>query len=180
MQKPEVVFKVLFEQQKNRVYNTVLSLLQNAADAEDVTQEVFVKVFEEFEQFRGEAQLQTWIYRIAVNKSLDFLRAQKAKKRSGILVRLFGDDKNDSALDIPDFVHPGVVLERKEQSKILFKAIDQLPEAQKSVFVLAKLEGLSYLEIAQVLNTTVPSVESLLFRARTNLKKQLINFDGKN
>ncbi len=180
MQKSEVVFKVLFEQQKNRVYNTVLSLLQNAADAEDVTQEVFVKVFEEFDQFRGEAQLQTWIYRIAVNKSLDFLRAQKAKKRSGILVRLFGDDKTESVFEIPDFVHPGVVLERKEQSKVLFKAIDQLPEAQKSAFVLAKLEGLSYLEIANVLNTTVPSVESLLFRARANLKKQLINFDGNN
>ena len=180
MQKSEVVFKVLFEQQKNRVYNTVLSLLQNSADAEDVTQEVFVKVFEEFDQFRGEAQLQTWIYRIAVNKSLDFLRAQKAKKRSGILVRLFGDDTVESVFEIPDFMHPGVVLERKEQSKVLFKAIDQLPEAQKSAFVLAKLEGLSYVEIANVLKTTVPSVESLLFRARANLKKQLINFDGKN
>ena len=180
MQKSEVVFKVLFEQQKNRVYNTVLSLLQNSADAEDVTQEVFVKVFEEFDQFRGEAQLQTWIYRIAVNKSLDFLRAQKAKKRSGILVRLFGDDTAGSVFEIPDFMHPGVVLERKEQSKVLFKAIDQLPEAQKSAFVLAKLEGLSYVEIANVLKTTVPSVESLLFRARANLKKQLINFDGKN
>ncbi len=179
MQPKETVFKALFEQQKNRVYNTVLSLLQNAADAEDVTQEVFVKVFEELEQFRGEAQLQTWIYRIAVNKSLDFLRAQKAKKRSGILVRLFGDDKSENVFEIPDFVHPGVVLERKEQSATLFKAIDQLPEAQKSAFVLAKLEGLSYLEIAHVLNTTIPSVESLLFRARTNLKKLLINFEAK-
>ena len=178
MQNKETAFKNLFEQQKNRVYNTVLSLLQNAADAEDVTQEVFVKVFEELEQFRGDAQLQTWIYRITVNKSLDFLRAQKAKKRSGILVRLFGDEKTDKVLEIPDFIHPGVILERKEQSIILFKAIDKLPETQKSALVLAKLEGLSYVEIAAVLKITVPSVESLLFRARVNLKKFLVDFEN--
>jgi RNA polymerase sigma-70 factor (ECF subfamily) len=78
------------------------------------------------------------------------------------------------------FYHPGTQLENKEQSAILFKAIDQLPEKQKSAFILHKIEGLSYNEIADILNTSLSSVESLLFRAKQNLQQSLSEYYKNN
>jgi RNA polymerase sigma-70 factor (ECF subfamily) len=168
-------FTTVFDTHKKRVYNTVLSLLQNREEAEDVVQEVFVKVYETLPQFKGDSSLSTWIYRIAVNKSLDFLKAKKTKKRSGFIVSLFGGDKNDDfrPLDVPDFVHPGVIAENKELATTLFKAIDKLPDNQKVAFTLSKIDGLNYAEIAEVMQVSTPSVESLLFRAKQNLQKLL-------
>ena len=175
---PNPDFRTVFEAHKDRVFNTVLSLVQHRHDAEDVTQDVFVTVHESLASFRAEAQVSTWIYRIAVNKSLDFLKSKKTKKRSGFLVSLFGEKPGDKSppLDLPDFFHPGVALERKEQAATLFRAINKLPDNQKAAFTLAKIEGLSYVEIATVLQVTVPSVESLIFRARQNLQKFLKDF----
>ena len=168
------LFESIFIENKDRVFNTVLSLLQNREDAEDVTQEVFVTVHETIKDFRGQSKISTWVYRIAVNKSLDFLKAKKTNKRSGFLISIFGDkNENREALDIPDFVHPGIVAERREQAIILFKAINKLPDNQKVAFNLSKIEGLSYQEIADVMQISVSSIESLLFRARQNLQKLL-------
>ena len=170
-------FTTVFDTHKKRVYNTVLSLLQNREETEDVVQEVFIKVYETLPQFKGESSLSTWIYRIAVNKSLDALKAKKTKKRSGFLVSLFGDKKDESKpLDVPDFVHPGVIAENKELATTLFKAINQLPDNQKVAFTLCKMDGLNYAEIAEVMQVSTPSVESLLFRAKQNLQKQLRTF----
>ena len=79
-------------------------------------------------------------------------------------------------MEIPDFVHPGVTLERKEQAQTLFKAINNLPENQKVAFTLSKIEGLNYSEISEVMQISTPSVESLLFRAKQNLQKLLRDF----
>ncbi len=173
----EIEFRSLFAMYKNRVFNTSLGLVQNWHDAEDVTQEVFVNLHQNLASFKGQAQLSTWIYRITINKSLDFLKARQAKKRSGFLVSLFGSKSDDEQpIDVPDFVHPGVQLERKESAAALFRAINQLSEQQKVAFTLAKVEDLSYQEIADILQTTIPSVESLLFRAKQNLKKLLRDY----
>jgi RNA polymerase sigma factor (sigma-70 family) len=93
---------------------------------------------------------------------------------------LFQSEKNDRALDRPDFIHPGVQFEQKELSVILFKAIDQLPEKQKTAYVLHNIEGVPYVEMAQIMQTTVSSVESLLFRAKDNLRKILGEYYQKN
>ncbi len=173
---PQVLqsFESIFFENKDKVFNTVLSLLQNQADAEDVTQEVFVTVHETFKDFRAQSKISTWVYRIAVNKSLDFLKAKKTNKRTGFIVSIFGDKpESRSAFDIPNFIHPGVVTERREQAAILFKAINKLPDNQKVAFNLSKIEGLSYLEISEVMQISIPSVESLLFRARQNLQTSL-------
>jgi RNA polymerase sigma-70 factor (ECF subfamily) len=170
-------FRRVFQLYKNRVFNTALGLVQNRHDAEDVTQEVFVSLYQNLINFRGDAQLLTWIYRITVNKSLDFLKAKQAKKRSGFIISLFGSKTEpEKPLDIPDFVHPGVLLEKQEAAKVLFKAIQKLPEQQKVAFTLAKVEGLSYQEIAHILEVSLSSVESLLFRAKQNLQKGLQDF----
>jgi RNA polymerase sigma factor (sigma-70 family) len=174
---PNLEFRRVFETYKNRVFNTALGLVQNRHDAEDVTQEVFVNLHQTLSTFKGQSQLSTWIYRITVNKSLDFLKARQAKKRSGFVISLFGSKTDDDRpIDVPDFVHPGVQMERQEAATALFRAINQLPEQQKVAFTLSKVEGLSYQEIADVLQTSIPSIESLLFRAKQNLQKLLKDF----
>ena len=168
----EPAFRYLVDTYKDRVYNTIIGIVQNAEDAEDVTQEVFIQVFRSIHSFKGESKLSTWLYRIATTRSLDLLRSRKSKKRFGFIQRLFGEG-NEPTYEIPDFNHPGISLEKKENAAKLFRAIRQLPENQKIAFTLHKLENLSYQEVSEVMNTTVPAVESLLHRARLNLRKKL-------
>jgi RNA polymerase sigma factor (sigma-70 family) len=168
----ESAFKFLVETYQDKVYNTAFGIVQNAADAEDVAQEVFIQVYRSIHSFKGESKLSTWLYRIATTRALDLLRSKKSKKRFGFIQRLFGDE-NEPVFEIPDFNHPGVALENKERAAQLFKAISQLPDNQKKAFTLHKLEDLSYHEISDVLKTTIPAVESLMHRAKQNLRKIL-------
>jgi RNA polymerase sigma factor (sigma-70 family) len=166
----EAAFKQVFEAHQDRIYNTILYMIQSAEEAEDLTQEVFVDAFLSMENFKAQSKLSTWIYRIAINKALNHQRFKKAKKRLGAVLSIFNLSPADEA---PDFVHPGILLENKELSESLYQAINKLPEKQKTAFVLRQLEDLSYVEIAEVMQTTTPSVESLLFRAKQNLQKFL-------
>ena len=149
-------------------------MLHQQQDAEDIAQEVFIEVYKSRDKFRGDAQLSTWIYRITINKCLEFIRKKKTKKRWGFLIewadwKKSGNEKHgDWSTD-----HPGIQLERKEQAETLMKHINALPEKQKVALSLYEFEQLSYKEIAEVMETTKSSVESLLFRAKKNLKKQL-------
>lgn len=170
----EAAFKELVNQFQNKVFNTALGLLQHEADAEDIAQEVFIQVYRSIDQFKEESLLSTWIYRITTTKSLDYLRSKKRKKRFGFVYNLFGDD-NKPVYDSSDFNHPGVQQERKEDAAILFKLVNSLPENQRTAFLLNKVEGLSYCEIAEILNTTESAVDSLLQRAKQNLRKKLNN-----
>ena len=157
------------------VFNTALGIVQNAEDAEDVAQEVFIQVYESIHSFKGEAKFSTWLYRITITKSMDHLRKKKRKKRFAFIQSLFGMN-NEVLHDPPDFNHPGITLDNKEKAAILFKAIDRLPETQKIAFTLHKIEGLSYQEVSQIMNSTLSSVESLLHRAKNNLKKHLTDY----
>jgi RNA polymerase sigma factor (sigma-70 family) len=168
----EAAFRQLVEQHQDRIFNTVIGIVQNAEDAQDVAQEVFIQVYRSINNFKGESKLSTWIYRIATTRALDLLRSRKSKKRFGFLQRLLGEN-NEPLHEIPDFNHPGVALDRKENAAKLFRAIDKLPENQRVAFTLHKLEDLSYQEISEVMNTSVPAVESLMHRARQNLRKYL-------
>lgn len=168
----ETAFKIIAEQWQDMVYNTILGIVQQETEAEDLTQDVFIKVFENISSFKGESKFSTWLYRIAVTKSLDYLRSKKRKKRFGFIQSLFGNE-NLEAEQVRDFQHPGIKAENKERATILFRAIETLPENQKVAYTLHKLEGLSYREISKVLGTTVAAVESLMSRANTNLRKQL-------
>ena len=168
----EQAFKSLVTNYQDLVYNTALGIVQNSEDAEDVAQEVFIQVFRSIDQFKGDARLSTWIYRITTTKALDHIRSRKRKKRFAFITSLFG--ANDELVHDPvDFQHPGVALDRKEQAALLFQMINQLPDNQKVAFTLHKTEELSYQEIADVMELSVSAVESLLFRARQNLRKLL-------
>lgn len=172
-------FKYLVDSYQTKVYNTVLAIVQNSEEAEDVAQEVFMEVYESVEKFRGDSKLSSWVYRIATTKALEAYRKRKTQKRwGGFLSSLFGEN-NEVVHDPADFVHPGVLLENKERSTILFKAINKLADNQKIAFTLHHVEGLSYQEITEVMRLSLSSVESLLFRAKTNLKALLKDYYAK-
>ena len=174
----ETAFKTIVEQWKDMVYNTILGIVQNETEAEDLAQDVFIKVFEKIGTFKGDSKFSTWLYRIATTTALDHLRSKKRKKRFGFLQSLGGEsDEKDL---IPDFHHPGVSLDNKERAAVLFKAIESLPENQKTAYTLHKLEGLSYRDVSDVLNTTVSAVESLMSRANQNLRKELEEYYNKH
>ncbi len=168
----EPAFRELVTRFQDNVFNTALGLLQHHNDAEDIAQEVFIQVYRSISQFKGDSSLLTWIYRITVTKSLEVLRSKKRKKRFGFISSLFGED-NKPVHDPGDFNHPGIQQERKEDAAILFKMINQLPENQRTAFILNKVEELSYREIAAILNVSEPAVDSLLQRAKQNLRKKL-------
>ncbi|MDN5204762.1 RNA polymerase sigma factor [Fulvivirgaceae bacterium BMA10] len=169
-------FKNLVETFQDKVFNTCFGFLHNSEDAEDMAQETFVEIYQSIDKFRGEAQLSTWIYRIAVTKSLEYLRRKKRKKRFGFLQPIFSNEEVEQVNKLSDFQHPGISLENKERSQILFAAIDTLAENQKIAFTLHKVEGLSHEKISEIMDLSISSIESLMFRAKKNLQKRLENY----
>jgi len=168
-------FTALVEMYQDMVYNTAFSIVQNEDDADDVAQEVFVQVYLSVNTFKGESKLSTWIYRITITKALDHEKKKKRKKRFGFIQSLFGGEDEENHYPV-EFNHPGVQLEKKERAAELFKALNKLPDNQRIAFTLHKLEGQSNQEIAEIMNTSLYAVESLMGRAKSNLKKILHNF----
>jgi len=163
----------LVSKYQHKVYHTCFVMLRNREDAEDVAQEVFLEIHRSLEKFRGESSLSTWIYRIAINRSMDFLRMKNRKKRS---LFAFLPKSNDEMvqLQVSNTHHPLALMEEQERNNMLNKAIDQLPDRQRIAFNLAKVEGLKQDKVAEIMDTSVASVESLLIRAKRNLKEMLL------
>jgi len=173
-------FRSLVENLQEKVRNTCFRYVNNVEDADDITQEVFLQVHESMTHFREEAQLSTWVYRIAVNKSLDFIRSKKRKKRFAKLTSLFKTDEDETAIEIPSFGTPEKVLEDKERKEVLDYAIAKLPDNQKTAIILSKYEGFNNKEIVGIMDLSLSSVESLIHRAKKNLHKQLHNYFEKH
>jgi RNA polymerase sigma factor (sigma-70 family) len=168
----ETAFKKLVDDYQVMVYNTALGIVQNAEDADDITQEVFIQVFRSVSSFKGDSKFSTWLYRITLHRALDHVKKKKRKKRVGFVFGLFGKD-GDEQLHPVEFNHPGIQAEKKERADELFKALRQIPDKQRIAFTLHKLEGQTYQEVAEIMNTTLYAVESLMGRAKTNLKAAL-------
>lgn len=166
-------FETIYELYAKQVYNLSLHYVQNTSDAEDITQEVFIKIHQKLASFQAEAQVKTWIYRITINQCLDFIKAKKSKKRFGIFTSLFHADSQEPLAELADFNHPGVQLEDREELAALFHAINSLAPAQKTAIILHKIEGRPQKEVAEIMSTTPKAVESLLQRAKTQLQKKL-------
>lgn len=165
-------FRQLVEVFQVKVINLGNAYLHDTQEAEDIAQDVFLEVFDAIHKFRGDASLSTWIYRITVNKAINRRKKLKRKAMFSFGFQSPGEkrvpENHASITDQADFP-----LLNEEDKQALHQAIDQLPGMQKDAFLLSKYEQLSYKEIADVLNTSLPSVESLLFRAKSNLRKSL-------
>jgi len=160
--------------QKN-VIKTAYYFVANMEDAEDLSQEVFLEILKSIGRYKKNSSLYTWIYRITVNKSLDHLRKQK-RRNFFQQVGLFLQDSNDGTNRSDK--EPAITDTRnddKEKRKILDNAVNSLPENQKIAFILSKYDELSYKEIAEIMNLSLSSVESLIHRAKMNLQKKLMN-----
>ncbi len=166
-------FSTIVAEHQDMVLNTCYRFVLNREDAEDIAQEVFLEAYRSLERFRQESKLSTWIYRIAVTKSLDHLRKKKRKKRFSSLKRIIGVNDPVEEITLPSQETPADVLAGNERTDILQSALDSLPENQKTAFLLSKYDGYSNQEIAEVLETTVSAVESLVHRAKKNLQKKL-------
>lgn len=171
----EAAFRFLVEKYQDKVFNTCLGFLRNVEEAEDLTQEVFIELYESIVSFRGDAKVATFLYRIAVNKSLDYLRKKKRKKRFSFVLSIFSLEEQLNSSSVVD-EHPGILLENKERTHLLFSKMDELPERQRVAFSLHKIDGLSYQEIAEVMELSISAIESLLFRAKQNLQSKLKNY----
>lgn len=172
-----LALKELVDQYQDVVLNTCYNLIGNRQDAEDVTQDVFFQIYRSISQFRQESKLSTWIYRIAVNRSLNFIRDQKRFRWIKSISSLLEDENRIvSDAPAPDSMRPDVTLAKKEQELMIRKAIDSLPVKQKAAFVLHAYETLSYGEIAEIMNCSHSSVESLIHRAKLNLQNKLVHY----
>lgn len=177
-----VEFRRIVEEYRPRVYHTAYGVVQDTEDAKDITQEVFIKIYERMDSFKGEAKLSTWIYRITVNTCIDMLR----KRKSGTQVTLQEGLDYDSppAGDTPVFHHSVSPFEATYNAELQVRikgAFLKLSPEHRSVLVLREIEGLSYQEIADSLACSVGTVMSRLHYARKKMQKLLAPvLGGKN
>ena len=167
----DAAFKKLMERYQQQLFRTVMGFVHTKEDAEDVTQEVFISVYRSLHTFQGESEFSTWLYRITVNMSLNFLRSNRKKRLLDSLEALFtlrSDEKT-----------PLEELESAERDRRIRKAIDSLPEKQRMAFILSRYEELPQKKIAAVMNRSEGAVEQLLQRAKENLQKKLSPTIGK-
>lgn len=162
-----MTLELLYEKYAKQVFNLALQYVQNVNDAEEITQDVFLAAHNSLDKFRNESSQSTWLYRISINKSLDFLKAKKRKKR------FFWFTNELSENDSIELNHPGVLIDNKEETTFIFSCINQLSDNQKTALILNKIEQISIPEIAEIMNLNPKAVESLVQRAKGNLEKLL-------
>lgn len=161
----------LVSRYSHRVMNTCHKFLLNKEDAEDISQEVFLEVFQSIHSFRADAALSTWIYRIAVTKCMDEIKKRKRKKRiSSIGKILHLDEVTEPLIGSHRTDHN---LMQKEQMSHIMKSLDKLPDNQRIAFTLSKIEGYSNKEIAEIMNTNTTQVESFIHRGKQKLTVSL-------
>jgi RNA polymerase sigma-70 factor (ECF subfamily) len=174
-------FRELIIKYQDFVLNTCFKVLRNREDAEDIAQEVFIEAYKSISMLRQEENLSFWLHRIALNKSINHY-----KNHHNVIFRtilniesFFKINHSDGSDNTPvSNDNPHEDLETRERREILEKALDSLPSNQKKAFILHHYECLSYKDIGTVLKISVPSVESLIFRAKANLKKQCNHYNS--
>lgn len=169
-------FRHLVDKYKLQVQRTCYGFTQSRSDAEDIAQEVFIEVFESLGSFRHESKFSTWIYRIAVNKSLNHLRRQKRRLvMQNLEDLLVGKGKAETREYVDDNRLPDDFTDPDENLKRLKLALNELPNNQRIAITLYTYQQLSYKQISEVMDISVSSVESLIFRSKRNLRKILVD-----
>ena len=167
-------FAQLLDAHQSKVYALTLRLTGSPEDAMDLTQETFFNAWRGLPGFHFESKFSTWLYRLATNAAIDFLRREKLRRGLNVTPLWSGDD-NQQVLDIPDRrFTPQDELERKEFQEAVVRGLGKLSDEHRQVLVLRELNGLSYAEIAQVLGIEEGTVKSRISRARLALRKVLL------
>ncbi len=172
----QTAFEQLVHDNEKRIYNLVLRMVGNPEDALDLSQEAFLNAWKGLGSFKGDSSFATWLYRLASNACLDFLRSKK--RRQDTLGAPLSLDDEEAAPPPADNRHqPQEQLERKERTRALYRALHALPDHHRQILVMRELSGLSYQEISDILELDMGTVKSRLTRARLALKKFLLE-DG--
>lgn len=170
-------FKSIVETYQRRVINVAYRFLGNREDAEEVAQETFLRLYLSAKSYQPKAELFTYLYTIATRLALNRLRKRK-RLRWFSLDQLQEDTADGPGREFPGDPadRPDGSLEQTEREAMVRRALDTLPAAQKTAVVLSRYEGLSYKQIAEVMETSVSAVESKLHRAKQTLKKKLSDY----
>jgi RNA polymerase sigma-70 factor (ECF subfamily) len=166
-------FRLIVERHHRPLINFVSKFVGDRAMAEDIAQEVFLRVFKAAKDYRPKARFKTWLFKIATNYCLNEIRASKRRPQ---FVDLFELNEAGFLAVAPAEYCPEKKSENEELGNILRAAIARLPEKQKTSLLLQKYEGFSYEEISHFMGCSVSAVESLIQRARQNLKKALLPY----
>lgn len=167
-------FEELFNRYQKRIYNLIYRMVDNEQDANDLTQEVFIRVYNSINTIRTDASFAAWIRTVAINITRDFFRKKKRTVKTDSYDAAINMDNGDIERQIEDISpNPHNILESKETSKIVEKAISSLSQQHKEVIILHHIDGQDVENIAAALNLPVGTVKSRLARARDNLKRKL-------
>jgi RNA polymerase sigma-70 factor, ECF subfamily len=168
------IYRTLVERYQPMVFRTCMGFLHNKDDADDLTQDVFIQAYQALSRFKGDSSFSTWIYRIAVNSSLNKVRQTSKSYLLQRLEAVFGPEKNKTfEISIPDTENPENILILSEHKEWVQNALNNLPENQRIAIVLSKYDDLSQKEIAEIMKITEGAVEALIQRAKANLRRKL-------
>ena len=168
-------FGQLLEENQDRVYSLALRMVNNPEDAADLAQEAFLSAWRNLESFQGEAAFSTWLYRLTTNLCIDFLRKEKRKRSAGTVLYLDDTEEEEGSIDLPDYsADPHRQLEQTEVREHLAAAMAALSPEHRKILSLREVSGLSYQEIADILDVEEGTVKSRIARARNALRKKLL------
>jgi RNA polymerase sigma-70 factor (ECF subfamily) len=167
LQGEQAAFEEIYERHRHAVYKVALGMLRNPEDALDVVQETFVKAHKSLARFERRASIGTWLCQIGLHQAIDLQRRRKVRK---------ADQLEEGRVEQQSQLSPGAKAEESELQTALTKALDELSEKHRQVFVLYTVKGLSYKEIAEVVGISVGTVMSRLFYARKNLQGKLAQY----
>ncbi|MFA5032633.1 MAG: sigma-70 family RNA polymerase sigma factor [bacterium] len=172
--KDESAFEILVEKYKYSVLNIIYRYTTNRTEAEDISQDIFVKIWHSADSFKYKSKVSTWIYRVVVNYCLNFKDKNKINNTIQSLDELSekGEIITDSSKEYKSY-------ENNETDRIVRDSVNKLPERYKIVLILSRFDNKSYQEISEIMNLSIPAVESLIFRAKANLKKVLLPYFNK-
>ena len=168
-------FEQLVARYQNRIMGFVARMLNDREEAEDVTQEVFIKAYRSLDSFRGASSFSTWLYRIAQNLCIDRARKRKRSPQQAYsLDEPIDKDEDRGGREIPDLsAEPSLGVEREELRRQVRSIVAEMPEKLRSVLVMCDIQGMAYEDIARVLGCPIGTVKSRLFHARADLARRL-------
>lgn len=170
----EAAFEELVVTNQNRIYNLTLRMSGNPDDAQELAQEAFLSAWRGLPRFQGNSSFSTWLYRLATNVCIDYLRRQKRRGGQGGGVSL-DDDEDRTVLQLPDRgPGPEEELERRETREAIGLGLSRLSEEHRRILVMREMDGLSYTEIGDLLQLEEGTVKSRIARARLALRAVLI------
>jgi len=168
-------FQLLIERYQDRIFALARRYTKSAVEVEDIAQDTFLKAFRRLDSFQRQSSFSTWLYRIAVNTALDFLkRTGRSPVRAVEEPELSAEPVRGQAGSGASILAPDAHMQREEIARVTQEVLDELPEIFRTVLVLREFEDLSYQAMAEVLGISIGTVESRLFRARARFKEAMI------